>query len=131
MPVLSHKKGEVREPMSVFRDSLRKPASRITLLLVTAGLLTYPIYCAFPTMKSVAMNAINTHLLRDLQQQVLFRIHTGFPLIQTFVEARKPLTGRKISTKKSILQKLSRFFLQILMPHHRITAKPKTVNRKT
>ena len=48
------KKGEVREPMSVFRDSLRKPASRITLLLVTVGLLTYPIYCAFPTMKSVA-----------------------------------------------------------------------------
>ena len=49
------------------------------LLFATAGLLTYPVYCAFPTMKSVAKSAINTQLQRDLQQQVLSRIHTGFP----------------------------------------------------
>ena len=49
------------------------------LLFVTAGLLTYPVYCAFPTMKSVAKSAINTQLQRDLQQQVLSRICTGFP----------------------------------------------------
>ena len=48
-------------------------------LFVTAGLLTYPVYCAFPTSLSVAKEC-NKHIIaRDLQQQVLSRIHTGFP----------------------------------------------------
>ena len=68
----------MREPMSVF-SILSVDLRQEYLLLVTAGLLTYPVYCAFPTMKSVAKSAINTQLQRDLQQQVLSRIHTGFP----------------------------------------------------
>ena len=39
-----------------------------------------PVYHAFPVMSPVAKNVINSSPEReDLQQQVLFRIHTGFP----------------------------------------------------
>lgn len=58
-----------------------------------AGLLTRSVYCAFPELPS---GLCNKHFFRNLQQQVLFRIHTEFPFHPSTVE---PLSGN-LSTAK-------------------------------
>ena len=58
-----------------------------------AGLLTCSVYCAFPELPS---GLCNKHFFRNLQQQVLFRIHTEFPFHPSTVE---PLSGN-LSTAK-------------------------------
>ena len=61
-------------------DSYPYPAGFI-FLMHQVGLLTYPVCCAFPAFASGKdCNKPNsTDGSRDTQQQVLFRIHTGFP----------------------------------------------------
>jgi len=46
---------------------------------VLAGLLTFPVGFAFPDIRPVAL--YKQTFQGGLQQQVLFRTHTGFPFI--------------------------------------------------
>ena len=52
------------------------------VLNAQVGLLTHPRLSRLPSFSPVAKNATNQNSScksRDTQQQVLFRIHTGFP----------------------------------------------------
>ena len=60
-------------------DSFRRPASRIHRVVCYGRSSDLSRLLRLPNIKSVAKSAINTQLHRDLQQQVLSRIRTGFP----------------------------------------------------
>ena len=62
-------------------DSYPYPAGT-NRLNAQVGLLTHPRLSRLPSFSPVAKNATNHNSScksRDTQQQVLFRIHTGFP----------------------------------------------------
>ena len=76
-----------------------------------AGLLTRSVCCAFPELPS---GLCNKHFFRNLQQQVLFRIHTEFPFHPSTDEPRSGnLSSATIDKKRHIVPSVRKKTAQI------------------